>query len=231
MKQIVLKEPLPAELDYTKYFKDSLNIVYSSVENDSRVVSPDQSIFIFFNQKKPTRGEFISSAKITGEENQLEKIVFNWRNDSLVEMFAADKFRSNYSYKLTFSIAAGKDSVYSYILKFKTVGKNSFGEIKGSVRTKNFILTNYNVKLELEAIDVLPVIKYSFDSRDTVFSLVNILEAEYIMFSFIDMNSDNSYNYGYPFPFQYSEPFYVYPQSLRVRGGWIVENVVVSFMK
>ena len=233
MKQVVTKEPPPAELDYTKYYKDSLNIVYSSVENDSRIVSPDQSIYIFFNSNKPSREDFISSVKITGEENQTQKLVFNWRNDSLIELFASAKFKPNYSYKLSFSIKFGKDSVYNYILKFKTIGKNSFGEINGSVRTnyENFNLPDYNVKLELEAKDILPVVKYSFDSRDTVFSLVNILEAEYKMFSFIDINNDNTYNYGYPYPFQSSEPFYVYPQALRIRGGWKVENVVINFAK
>ncbi|HJY63256.1 MAG TPA: hypothetical protein VJ455_03795, partial [Ignavibacteria bacterium] len=60
---------------------------------------------------------------------------------------------------------------------------------------------------------------------------VNILEAEYNLFSYIDLNSDNAYNYGYPYPFSNSEPFFVYPGSLRIRGGWTVENVVIGFNK
>jgi hypothetical protein len=231
LKQVAAKEEIPAELDYTRYFKDSMNIVYSSVENESRVVSTDQSIFIFFNSHKPSREDIINSVKITGEENQNEKLVFNWKNDSLVELFPAGKFRPNYFYKLTLSIKTGKDSVYNYELKFKTVGKNSFGEIKGSVRTNydNINLKDYNVKLDFEGKDVLPVIKYSFDSRDTVFAFPDILEAEYLLFSYIDINSNNSYDYGNPFPYMASEPFYIYPQALRVRGGWTVENVLVNF--
>lgn len=230
---VTSKESVPPELDYTKYFRDSLNIVYSSVENDSRVVAPDQSIFIFFSSRKPGREEFINSAKITGEENHTEKLVFNWRNDSLVELFAVSKFKPNHNYNLTFNVTLGKDSVYNYRLKFKTIGNNSFGEIRGSVRSNysNIILSDYNVKLDLEAKDILPVVKYLFDTRDTVFSLKNILEAEYKLFSFIDINNDNSFNYGYPYPFQNSEPFYIYPQPLRVRGGWTIENVVINFNK
>jgi hypothetical protein len=233
LKIIQIITQVPAELDHTKYFKDSLNIVYTSIENDSRIVSPDQSIYIFFNANKPTRDEFVSSLKVAGEDNQPEKIVFNWKNDSLVEIFAASKFKANFKYTINFSVNIAKDSVYNFSIKFKTVGKNSFGEMKGSVRTnyENLNITDYTIKLNLEAKDIIPVIKSSYELRDTVYSLANILEAEYDIFSFIDLNSDGEYNFGYPFPFQYSEPFYIYPQSLRIRGGWTVENVVISFVK
>ncbi|HEY3250845.1 MAG TPA: Ig-like domain-containing protein [Ignavibacteria bacterium] len=232
MKIIRTKETVPPELDYTKYFKDSLAIVYTSIENDNRIVSPEQSIFIFFNQHRPERESFVNSFKINGGDNQPEKLVFNWRNDSLVEFFAANKFKPNFNYVMAFDLPVGKDSVYKFSLKFKTVGKNSFGEIKGSVRTNfdTISFLEYPVKIELEA-NLTPVIKNSFEVRDTVFSLTNILEAEYKLFSYIDLNSDNSYNYGYPYPFEYAEPFYIYPQTLRIRGGWTVENVVTSFNK
>ena len=233
LKVIQSQPTVQPELDYSKYFKDSLGIVYISVENDSRVVSPDQSIFIFFKLHTPGREEFVNSLKFTGEDNQQEKMVFNWRNDSLVELFAANKFKQNFKYNINFTLKISADSVYNFAWKFKTVGKNSFGEIKGSVNTnyENINLFDNTVKLDMTAIDLLQVIKYSFDIRDTVYSFVNILEAEYNLFSYIDLNSDNAYNYGYPYPFSNSEPFFVYPGSLRIRGGWTVENVVIGFNK
>lgn len=233
MKVISTKEPLPPELDYTKYFKDTFDIVYTSIEKDTRIVSPDQSIFIFFNRHKPQRENFVTSFKIVGADNQPEKMVFNWKNDSLVEVFAANKFKQNFSYDMLFDLPISRDSVYNFSLKFKTVGKNSFGELKGSIRTNldTISLLEYPVKIELEASGVTPVIKYSFEARDTVFSLTNILEAEYSLFSYMDLNSDNAYNFGYPYPFSHSEPFYIYPQALRVRGGWTVENVVINYAR
>ena len=233
LKIVQSKPPVPAELDYTKYFKDSIGIVYTSIENDSRIVSPDQSIFIFFNAHKPKREDFVGILKITGEDNQPERIVFNWKNDSLVEIFPANNFKSNFKYTVNFTLNISKDSVYNFQLKFKTVGKNSFGEMKGSLRTnyENISLSDFTVKLVMETKDVIPVIKYSYDLRDTNYSLTNILEAEYNIFSYIDLNADGEYNFGYPYPFTNSEPFFVYPQALRIRGGWTVENVVISFVK
>lgn len=233
LKIIAEKPSVPAELDYTKYYKDSSGIVYTSIENDTRIVAPDQSIYVFFNSHKPTRESFVNSLKITGEDNQQEKIVFNWKNDSLVEIFAANKFKPNFKYTLEFALNIAKDSVYNFKLKFKTVGKNSFGEMSGSVRTnyENFKISDYTVKLNMETKDVIPVIKYSFDLRDTAYSLSNILEAEYNIFSFIDLDSDGEYNYGNPYPFTNSEPFFIPAQALRIRGGWTVENVVISFNK
>jgi len=233
LKILQSRPEVPPELDYTKYFKDSLGIIYISVDNDSRIVASDQSIFIFFNSHKPKREEFAGSLKIKGEDDLQEKIVFNWRNDSLVELFAANKFKQNFKYNINFTLNILKDSVYNFSWKFKTVGKNSFGEIKGSIRSnyENISLFDNTVKLNMDANDVLPVIKYSFDIRDTVYAFNNILEAEYNLFSYIDLNTDNAYNYGYPFPFVSSEPFFVYPGNLRIRGGWTVENVVIGFVK
>lgn len=231
MNDISGSQSLPPEVDVTKYFKDSVNIVYSSIENNSSLVLPEQSIFIFFNRHKPQRSDFVSSFKLTDENGTNERVVFNWRNDSLVEIFAADKFSSNRKYNLSFGLKTLNDSLYNFSLNFRTVTINSFGDLKGRVvtNTENFDFSANTVILNLEAEKLVPVLKYSFDVRDSVFSFKNILESDYTLFSFIDKNNTGSYDYGYPFPFEFSEPFYVYPQALNIKGGWTVENVTIIF--
>ena len=233
MKQITSAPPVAPELDASKYFKDSLGIVFTSIEYNSSVVLPEQSVFIFFSRYKPTRESFTESFKITDENGTNERVVFNWKNDSLVEIFSANRFAANRKYRITFPLKTTGDTVYNFSLPFRTVSVNSFGEMKGSVSSAytDFNITDQLVKIELEADKLVPVLKYSFDSRDTVFSFKNILEANYTLFSYIDKDNSSGYSLGYPFPFEYSEPFYVYPNPVAIKGGWVVENVNINFVR
>ncbi|HWA05560.1 MAG TPA: hypothetical protein VG961_03355, partial [Ignavibacteria bacterium] len=233
MKLLGTGETIPPELDITKYFKDSLNIVYTSIEYNSLTVLPDQSIFIFFNRHKPTRENFTQNLKITDENGTPERVVFNWKNDSLVEVFSANRFASNRKYNITFSLKTGIDTTYNFSLPFRTVSVNSFGELKGRVSSEytEFVITDQPVKIELTAPTLVPILKYSFESRDTVFAYKNILDASYNLFSFIDKNNNSAYDYGNPFPFEYSEPCIFYPTPINIKGGWVVENVNINFVR
>ncbi len=233
IKEVVTAQSVQAELDHTKYFKDSAGVVFTSIEYDSKTVMPDQSIFIFFNRSKPTRDEFVNSLKVIDENGTAERMVFNWKSDSLVEVFSSDKYNSNRKYNLTFSMKMPGDSVYNFSLPFRTVSTNSFGDLKGTIRSTytESGFTGAPIVINLEATSLLPAIKYSYSLTDTVFSFKNILEADYTLFSFIDANNNSAYDYGYPFPFEYSEPFFIYPTTLNIKGGWTVENVSVVFTK
>jgi hypothetical protein len=233
MYDISAKDSSLSELDYTKYFKDSLGIVYTSIENNSQSVLPEQSIFIFFNRFKPTRSDFVNSFKLTDENGTDERVVFNWKNDSLVEIFPANRFASNRKYSLSSSLKTLNDSLYTFKLLFRTVSVNSFGEMKGIINSNlgDFSIFSTPVRFDITAKTIAPVLKYSFDVMDSVFNFKNMLEAEYSLFAYIDKNNSGRYDYGYPYPFEYSEPFYIYPQALNIKGGWTVENVVINFIK
>ncbi len=217
--------------DVSKFYKDTLGIVYSSIENDSKLVLPEQSIFIFFNKFKPSRDDLVSSLKVTDENNIPEKIVFNWKNDSLAEVFSANRFAMNKNYVLSFALKTHNDSVYNYKLRFRTVNINSFGEMKGSIVSSYDTTETFPVKIEMTASALKPPVKYSFSVSDTVFLLKGILEADYTLYAYIDKNDKGVYDYGSPFPYQYSAPFFVYPSLINIKGGWTVENVVLKFNK
>lgn len=233
MYDVTATDSTRPELDYTKYFKDSSNIVYTSVQTGSNAVLPDQSIFIFFNRYRPERNELVNSLKVTDENGVPDRVVFNWKNDSLVEIFSQNRFASNRKYNISFKIETDNDSVYTFNLPFRTVSTNSFGEMKGRISSNYPDLSIFSnpVRLELQAASVIPALKYNFDVTDSVFAFKNILEADYTLFAYIDKNNSGVYDYGFPFPFEYSEPFYIYPQPINIKGGWTVENVMVNFVK
>ena len=235
MKQVAASDTL-AELNTDKYFKDTAGIISTSIKNDAQNILPDQSIFVFFNRFKLSREDLINNLQVKDEDGTPEKVVFNWRNDSLVEIFSAVRFTLTKGYNLSINVKTDKDTIYRFNLKFRIVNNNSFGEIKGVVRYFNADSTeisqeNVQIKLNLDSKDIIPQLKYSFDITDSVFTFNKILEADYTIFSFIDTKATGNYFYGSPFPFEYSDPFYIYPQVLSVKGGWTVENIQINFVK
>lgn len=220
------------DFNTSDFFKDSLGVISSSVENNSRNVLPDQSFFFYFNKITPSREDFIKSFSLKDEAGNIKKTAFNWRNDSLVEIITAERLDFAKDYTISFQTNLTKDSVYNYILKFKTVSSNSFGEVNGFIR--NLSGDKYKdlpVIVNLTSKEQMPEIKYSFTVNDTVFSFKGIYEASYSLFSYIDKNVNGTYDYGNPYPFEYSEPFYVYPQTISAKGSWAIENVVINFSK
>jgi hypothetical protein len=233
MKNIKKADDSLLSVNTSDFFKDSLEFVFSSIENGSRTVLPGQSIFFFFNKHKPAREDFVNSFSLKDDAGNPEKVVFNWRNDSLVEIFSPVNFGFNKNYEAAFKFNYAKDSTYSYNLKFRIVSANSFGEIKGAIRSyeKSFKQPDKTpVRVELRSADIKPEIRYSFDVTDSLIDLKNIYEADYSLFSYIDNNNNSRYDYGIPYPFEFSEPFYVYPNKIGVKGGWAIENVILKFL-
>jgi hypothetical protein len=213
-------------LGWKDYFSDSLNIVYSNIQNRAVNIPTDQSMFFFFNRKKPQREDFVTSFKLTDESNNTEKVVYNWKNDSLIEIFPVNKFKANTNYTASFTLLPSRDSAYIYSLKFKTASVHSYGDIKGNVMIDDITAPVY---ILLESVDIKPPVKYSFESQDTAFAFKSILEADYKIFSYVDLNRNGIYDYGNPYPFQFSEPFYIYPSNVGVKGGWTVDNIIIRF--
>lgn len=224
------------ELNYDKYYKDTVNIIFTSIKDDSRNILPEQSIFIFFNKHKPTRDEFVSSLKMKDEVGNTEKLVFDWHNDSLVEVFPSNRFILNMGYMLSFSLKVSEDSTYNFELKFHTITNNSYGDMKGSVvyssvDTNEIDTVFQPLKVLLSTTILNPQVKYVFEVKDTNFAFTKILDAEYSLFAFIDSKGTGLFDYGSAYPFENSEPFYFYPQSISIKGGWTVENVIINIKR
>jgi len=222
--------------DMTDYFKDSLDIIYSSIENGYKNVLTDQSIFLFFNKFKPARETLINSLHVSDENNRNIKIIYNWLNDSLVEIFPPEKYNYNSKYILSFSLKIMGDSTYKYMLDYSTISPNSYGELKGVIYRMGSDIVSADTSVvpavvKLTSVELKPQVKYSFMIEDTLFDLKSILEADYSVFSFLDEKRTGEYDYGSAFPFRYSEPFYIYPQNVSIKGGWAVENLILNFTR
>lgn len=217
------------EININDFFKDSVNLVYSSIENNSQNVLPEQSIYFYFKNYFPLRSAFDSSFQLKDAQNVVRKTVLNWLNDSLLEVFPAGNFQPGSDYAITFVLA--KDAKpYFYNINFKTASTNSFGDILGSIKLIPEIETP-PVIINLESVDIKPVVNYRFRMQDSVFHFKRILENDYSLFAFIDRNLNDSYDSGNPYPFEPAEKFFIYPKAIKVKGNWSVENVIIDFIK
>ena len=218
--------------DISLFYRDSIEAVFTSIENESKTVLPDQSIFIYFNKYKPSREDFVKSFALKDAIGNPIKNVFNWVNDSLVEVFPSNKFELDRSYNLSFKLNKTKDSTYDFTMSFSTVSHNSFGEMKGAILNKNITDSlPVVVQFELTTKTLRPEVKYVFSTADSTFNFKNMVEADYTLFSYIDLNMNNKFDYGKAYPFECSEPFFLYPHDISIRGGWAVEDVMVDFKR
>jgi hypothetical protein len=219
---------LKKEIDTTDFFSDSLGIVFSSVENDAVNFPSDQSILLYFKNYTPVRSELESRFQLKDEQNNLLKLVFNWKNDSLLEVFPALNFQNGTRYSVEFPVTL-LDTICAYKLTFRTALTNSYGDISGTVKLPEGVTTIPPILIRLETKVSKSQVTYEFSIQDTVFYLKKILENTYDLFAFIDENGNGVYDYGKPVPYVPAEKFFIYSKPIKVMGGWVIEKITLSF--
>jgi hypothetical protein len=148
-----------------------------------------------------------------------------------VRMLEELKPKGNYQVKIDLNNlidAAGnkRDSVYKY--GFIPTSPTDFSAVSGLVKLPES-LQKEKVMLVLESSEG-ERIKYQKKTnlkQEWKFNKVN--SGKYILWSYIDMDSSESFNFGKPFPFIPSERFVFYPDTLKLRARWPVEDVVIEY--
>ncbi len=117
-----------------------------------------------------------------------------------------------------------KDS--TFILHFQTFDLRSTGVIAGSVVDPHADSLRGELVLTATSIDLSPQRKQSVRmARPGPFLMSRLVEGKYVLDVFCDRDSSGSYSFGSLSPFVPSEPFAVYPDTVRVRARWNVEGV------
>ncbi|MFA7288440.1 MAG: Ig-like domain-containing protein [Melioribacteraceae bacterium] len=63
------------------------------------------------------------------------------------------------------------------------------------------------------------------------FKLTKILPGKYFLYTFIDADSNSVYTNGKLSPFVYSEKFILYPDTLKIKSRWSLEDLKIKFPK
>ena len=108
-----------------------------------------------------------------------------------------------------------KDSIE---INFKTEERSSLTSISGDINDTTYIIVATNEKN----------IKYKTKAKkDKSFKLDRIKEGKYVLFLFQDSDSNSVYSYGKVFPYEKPEKFFYFPDTLKVKARWPLEDVKI----
>ena len=110
-----------------------------------------------------------------------------------------------------------KDSVSTVSLK--TSGYQKYG----SLIINPGIGYSKDLKIELKMLGKEDVLLKSNLNLDALFRLDNMLEGQYLLMFYQDMNKDNQISSGTINPYQPSEWFHYYPYTINIRSNWELE--------
>lgn len=111
------------------------------------------------------------------------------------------------------------------VLSFKTVDPSTWGTIEG-----NIICEDTDSQVIVTAVETSKGKKYITRTKcNSKFTIDQIPQGRYLIEAFIDSNGNGKYDYGRVFPFTPSERFTIYPDTVKVRARWTVENINIKF--
>ncbi len=206
---------------------DSINFIYSDIEVSGNEISPLQKFHFYFRDNTLSKSDIVNNFSMSDTvSGKKYRPVFNWINDSLLEVFSPDKFSPLSNLTLTFDLT-NTALKYLYTKNLKVGGKNSFGTVSGKIVFADTITSPVYLTL-LDAKTKTPEY-FQRSEPDLSFRFEDVREGEYELIAFIDENDNGRYDTGNYFPYVPSEKLEVYPKGLKVKGGWNVDNVFVEF--
>jgi hypothetical protein len=212
---------------YSLLNPDTANSIYTSIPKTRSEIPPDYTFYFYFPGGKLSRTDVTENVTVKDSASgQTYRPVFNWLNDSLLEMFFTDKFAYGSSIQIDFNLL-NTSLKYFYSVQFSVLEQSSAGKVNGSVRNTydpghSAVVKLYNNNNKF--------INYTTAVRgDSTFSFPIVAEGIYTMFSFIDSDDNGRYSGGEVKPFKPAEKFIVYSKDMKVRGTWSVDNVFLTF--
>jgi len=141
---------------------------------------------------------------------------------SLYELYPNNlKYNSWYKLFIPKSAVVNPSGKYmnrdSIVINFMTEDRSSLTSISGFVTDTNYTIEAKNNN----------IYKTKANS-DKKFKFDNIKEGKYRLFLFLDSDSNSVYSYGNIYPYHKPEKFYYFPDTLKVKARWPLEDVNIK---
>lgn len=214
--------------DFIKLLKpDKSNFIYSNISEKETGVPRDYKFYFYFKDNQTAKQEIVNNfLLIDSAKSKSYRTVFNWINDSLLEVFTIEKLPAMSLLSLSIDMTSTAKK-YFYEIKFETAEKNSFGKISGKILSNEKLSSPVQVTLINKANKFISYTKELNDSPDFIFD--EVFEGEYYLFSFADENRNGGFDKGAYVPLRHCEKFILYDSEIKVKGGWSVDNIFLSF--
>ncbi|MDQ3193631.1 MAG: Ig-like domain-containing protein, partial [Bacteroidota bacterium] len=133
---LLLKEIEPDKFsrDFVAMLKpDSISFISANISNDEKNIPPEYRFYFYFRNNSLSKQDIVNNFSLRDSANNVSyRTVFNWLNDSLVEVFTTEKLNASSAFEISIDLT-GTGRNYFYKIKFYTAGKNSFGKLSGKI--------------------------------------------------------------------------------------------------
>ncbi len=125
-----------------------------------------------------------------------------------------------------FEDAAGNkgDTIYTY--RFITINEIDFTGASGTIR--NVQLTD-NPYVILQGADNDGKVYAQYLQKGSKFEFNRVFPGKYMMWCYLDSDSNKTYDKGNPYPFKPSEDFSFYPDTINLRARWGQMDILFNF--
>ena len=206
---------------------DSADFIYSDLSSGQTGIPPDYKFYFYFKKSDVSKADIVNNFSLTDSvQDKSYRLVFNWMNDSLLEVFSTEKFGLSSELKLAIDLRNSKKN-YLYLRRFTTAGKNNLGKVAGKIISKENKISPVYVKLYNNE---NRFVSYSVKVTDSSeFTFNEVLEGNYTLLSFKDDNENGIPDKGNYYTFTGAEKFIMYDKEIKIKGGWTVENIFLNY--
>lgn len=211
---------------YKSLLPDSTETIFSNIADGDKNVGMLSRYYFYFKNNIVTKNDIGLSSVMQDTLGNKVKLIYNWMSDSLLEVVPTIGLYNNAPLSFKFDYTKN-NSAKKYKLNFTIAEERKTGDIKGTISDFYKIespviinLINKNKK-ELNYTRTL--------SGDSTFTFSGLMEGTYYILAYIDSDKDGKYTTGSYFPYKASEKIIVYSSVLNLKGGWNIENVILSF--
>lgn len=222
-----LIEPLLVEINSTQFYSlmtyDSLNKFGTNfkLREDNVYINPE--IYIYFRNTKSSRFQLADGVKLFDSTFRDEKLIYDWKSDSLLMIRPINELKAGSEYKLEIS-----EGEYKYEINFKTVNDNKTSKVSGKYSSVEEILFPVQVQLIFESQKIFYLQKELSDAAPE-FEWDMLPFGNYQLFSFIDVNGNGRFDKGNFFPFVPGEKFIYYLPKISLKPNWNVNNLFLEY--
>ena len=205
---------------------DSVGAVFSNTARGEMNTGLKSKLYLYFKNRETPKDDITQKLTLKDTLGKEIKYVFNWQNDSLLEVTPTVGLYYGAAVNLSLEYIKNKQP-HTFNLKFTVAEEKKFGEITGTVQERYRI--EHPIVLKLIRKDKPEVSFTRVLAADSAFSFTEVLEGSYFLIAYVDSDRDGKYETGEAYPYKPAERVFLYGQVLNMKGTWKIENVLVDF--
>ncbi len=196
-------------------------------DNNSKIDFVNPSISLFFDD---VIADHQLNNAIQFEDTLKNKIPFKYSfvDDATLQIKPNADLKPDKVYLIKLDLSrikdvAGNKTDSIFTLKFSTITGMDFTGLSGNIKT-----SMSNPTLVLQNIKDPKIQFVTKPDKNSNYNFTRIEPGNYQLWYYSDKDSNGKYDYGYPYPFKYSEEFYFYPDTVKLKPRWSITDLNIK---